>query len=279
MEAAIFPKITKHNVRATEVLPESFGNFFIEKLDEIDEKVPMENFGDISKAVFENKSEILGQFIKEFVERKFGHLLDQESCCCPKCDNLLKSSIKRPKTVQTLAGSVELIRPYFYCRNCCLGYYPLDEALGLAESSKQYDVQEIEAWLSSETCYQTASDAYERITGDKLSEGHMFDITNAIGNSLETLDVFPTRDQIRKQVETIAENKSWRPIIMIAIDGAHGPTRPEPSPWFRQEKRGKTEWKEVKGFRIYLIDKKRIIHLISWHQFVKTNSWVKRYKG
>ena len=32
----------------------------------------------------------------------------------------------------------------------------LDEALGLSVSSKQYDVQDVEAWFSSETAYETA---------------------------------------------------------------------------------------------------------------------------
>ena len=51
---------------------------------------------------------------------------------------------------------------------------------------------------------------------------------------------------------------------MIGIDGAHSPTRPEPSP--RKGKRGKGEWKEVKGFRMYLVADNKIVHLISWHQ-------------
>jgi hypothetical protein len=51
---------------------------------------------------------------------------------------------------------------------------------------------------------------------------------------------------------------------MIGIDGAHAPTRPEPSE--RKGPRGKGEWREVKGFRLYLLDNERIIHLISWHQ-------------
>src|SRR3990167_6810650 len=52
------------------------------------------------------------------------------------------------------------------------GYYPLDDALGLSDSSKQYDVQDVEAWLSSESACETASETYERITGVKLSEHH-----------------------------------------------------------------------------------------------------------
>ena len=51
---------------------------------------------------------------------------------------------------------------------------------------------------------------------------------------------------------------------MLALDGAHVPLRPEPSP--RSGKRGKGNWKESKGFRFYFVDSERIIHLISWHQ-------------
>ena len=49
-------------------------------------------------------------------------------------------------------------------------------------------------------------------------------------------------------------------VLFFGIDGAHAPTRLEPSP--RKGKRGKGEWKEVKGFRMYLINNDKIIHLI-----------------
>src|SRR3990170_8430555 len=42
-----------------------------------------------------------------------------------------------------------------------------EEVWAFIESSKQYDVQDVEAWLSSETAYETASETYERITGVK----------------------------------------------------------------------------------------------------------------
>ena len=34
----------------------------------------------------------------------------------------------------------------------------------------------------------------------------------------------------------------------------------------RNEKRGKGQWQEAKGFRIYLLGDERIIHIASWHQ-------------
>ena len=143
-------------------------------------------------------------------------------------------------------------------------YYPLDEALGLAPSPKQYDIQDVEAWLSSELPFKTAAEAFNRCTGDGLSADHMFETVNNIANHFDILDVCPTKDEIENQIKELSKGKFRRPIMMLAIDGAHVPVRPEPSPW--KGKRGAGGWKEAKGFRIYLIDKDRIIHLISWHQ-------------
>lgn len=226
----------------------------------------MEDLGEITKAVFQERSEILGRMILGLIERKFGHLMNQQNCDCPECGKSMQRHGKLSKNIQTLAGQFELNRPYFYCRSCRLGHYPLDEALGLAESSKQYDVQDVEAWLSSETAYETASETYERITGVKQSEHHMHETTNAIGQKVGILDVCPPMEDIHKKIENLSKDKFRRPIMMLAMDGAHGPMRPEPSPHPRKGKRGKGEWKEIKGFRLYLIDGQDITHLISWHQ-------------
>ncbi len=48
--------------------------------------------------------------------------------------------------------------------------------------------------------------------------------------------------------------------MMLALDGDHGPMHPEHNP---HRCRGKGEWKEIKGFRLYLFDGQNITHLIS----------------
>jgi hypothetical protein len=168
------------------------------------------------------------------------------------------------RTIESLGGSLDLYRPYFYCKNCRQGLYPLDEALGLASSTKQHDIQDLEAWLSSELPFETASEAFSRCTGETLSADHMFEIANRIASHFDILDFCPTRNEIEEKIEELSRGKFRRPVMMIAIDGAHAPTRPEPSPW--KGKRGKGEWKEAKGFRVYLVDSDKIVHLISWHQ-------------
>lgn len=244
---------------------EDFFEFLNETADRILRETVMEKIEDFTEAVFDAKSDILGQLTLGFIKNKYRLLFEQEYCDCPVCAKRVKCANKEAKRkVESLGGSFFLFRPYFHCKNCGTGFCPLDEALGLASSPKQYDIQDIEAWLSSELPFKTAEEAYERTTGDSLSNGHMHETTNKIADSFGILDVCPTKAEILQIIDDIAKNSFRRPVMMLAIDGAHAPTRPEPSP--RKGKRGKGEWKEIKGFRLYLIDGNQIVHLISWHQ-------------
>lgn len=236
-----------------------------EKIDQIVEQRDMEKIDDITGAIFGNKSEILGQFTLGFIKKKYDHLLNQQYCECRLCGKRIKAwNEKVKRRIESLGGVFDLYRPYFYCRNCAYGFYPLDEALGLACSAKQHDIQDLEAWLSSELPFETASEAFKRCTGDPLSADHMFETTNHIANHFDIEDICPTKGEIEEKIHEFSKGKFRRPVMMMAIDGANAPTRPEPSPW--RGKRGKGEYKEAKGFRAYLIDTDRIIHLISWHQ-------------
>jgi hypothetical protein len=88
------------------------------------------------------------------------------------------------------------------------------------------------------------------------------------------LEVSPTAADIAHRVAEMAAGKRWRPILVLGIDGAFVPTRPEQAKGLatgRRRTRAKRagwqgEWKEAKGFRFYLVDKERIVHLLSWHQ-------------
>jgi len=242
-----------------------FLSFVSNRLDQIEKDYPMESITDISKSLFTNRSEIMGKAALALIEKKFGHLLDQQYCQCPQCNRSIKAkSPKVKRRIDTLVGPVTLYRPYFYCRICGFGFYPLDDALGLSNRKVQSDIQELEAWLAAEMPYETASEALERCAGIKLSNHHFHEVVNEIADDIHVLDICPDKAEIQHQIEALSKDRFRRPVLMIGIDGAHAPTRPEPSP--RKGKRGKGEWKEVKGFRMYLLDNKDIIHLISWHQ-------------
>jgi hypothetical protein len=73
--------------------------------------------------------------------------------------------------------------------------------------------------------------------------------------------------------ETIVEH-AHRPVLVLGIDGAYVPTRPDsarqPCAGHRRKRakraRWRGQWRDAKGFRFYLLDGERIVHVLSWHQ-------------
>jgi hypothetical protein len=150
----------------------------------------------------------------------------------------------------------------------------LDEALELSERRKQLDIQKATASLTAEVPYETASELFEELTGLALSAHTAHEVTNEVAQGLSILEVSPSRQQIEAKIARVAQGKRWRPILVLAIDGADVPTRPETARGKRpgrkrarsKRARWKGQWREAKGFRFYLVDEERIVHLISWHQ-------------
>ena len=100
------------------------------------------------------------------------------------------------------------------------------------------------------------------LTCQPISDHFMHDAFEDVGAHTCLQDVIPTREEIAKRCRDAA-GANWRPVLVVASDGAHVPTRPKAK---RDEKRGKGQWQEAKGFRIYLLGQDRIVHLASWHQ-------------
>lgn len=96
------------------------------------------------------------------------------------------------------------------------------------------------------------------------------------------LDVAPSAQEVERKIREVGVGKKWRPIMVLATDGAHVPTRPEGA---KGKRRGRKkvrakranwegEWKEAKGFRFYLVNGDRIEHILSWHH-VQSNKELK----
>ena len=87
------------------------------------------------------------------------------------------------------------------------------------------------------------------------------------------MDVAPSRDEIERCMTEVAAGHR-RPVVVLGIDGVFVPTRPD-SAWQRRpgrrRKRAKralwrSQWRDAKGFRFYLLDGDHIVHLLRWHQ-------------
>jgi hypothetical protein len=179
-----------------------------------------------------------------------------------------------PRCVETMVGVVELKRPYFYCQVCRTGTYPLDEALDVSTGRLQRDVQQAAVELATEVPYETASTLFGRLSGITVSSERMHTFTNHVADGLSVVEVAPSREEIKRRVRQVAAGRFRRPVLVLGLDGAYVPSRPESARGRRpgqarhraRRARWQHEWREAKGFRFYLLDGDRIVQVLSWHQ-------------
>jgi hypothetical protein len=146
--------------------------------------------------------------------------------------------------------------------------------LNVAPGRLQLDVQQAAAKTVIEMPYEEAQTFFHDLTGVSMGAERMHTLTNQVAQGLTVLDVAPSREAIEKRIAEVAAGKWRRPVVVLGIDGAFVPTRPEsargrrPGQRCQRAKRPqwKGAWRDAKGFRFYLIDAGRIVHLLSWHQ-------------
>ena len=108
-----------------------------------------------------------------------------------------------------------------------MGLYPLDEVLGLAPGRTQLDVQKAAAKLVTEVPYDEAQRLFGDLTGVGVGSERMHTFTNHVAEGLTVLDVAPSRDEIERRIAEVAAGRFRRPVLVLGIDGAYVPTRPE----------------------------------------------------
>lgn len=245
-------------------------------LDELEAHMPEDtpSLEELTQAVFARRPELLGKITEALVAQRHARLLQQRTLPCPQCHRLLPARPASTRTVHTMVGDVSLSRPYFYCTHCQQGFAPLDDALQLAERRTQWDLQQAAARLAAEVPFATAQALFTQLTGLSLSDHTMPAVAGELSQEVGVLDVSPTAAEIADRVAEMAAGKPWRPVLVLAIDGAFVPTRPEeakgPATGRRHTRAKRAEWqgtwKEAKGFRFSLVDQERIVHRVSWYQ-------------
>ncbi|MFC1719100.1 UPF0236 family transposase-like protein [Candidatus Poribacteria bacterium] len=195
--------------------------------DAMDEKEKPSTLWNITNGIRRHREELLGAVAREWIQKEYASYLHQTHANCPICGRWLKRQDVCQRTLETMIGEITIHRPYFYCCVCGHGFYPLDEALGLSSRKKQYDMQEAATELAKEVPYEKASRLFTKLSGVSMSDHVMHEVANSAGDELSVLDVSPTRDEIAERIHEVAQGKQWRPIMVLAIDGADVATRPE----------------------------------------------------
>lgn len=259
-----------------EALRQQLHERFDRWLDEVEAQLPASapTLAQVSETIWALRQQLTGGVAQTIIEHTHQEEQRRTSLRCATCAQHLRARPVVSRTVETLIGAIEVQRPYFYCRHCHRGCYPLDEVLGLHAGRIQRDVQQAAADLVTEVPYDTAATLFGRLSGLAVSSERMHTLTNQAAEGLTVLDVAPSRAEIEQRVAALAAGRWRRPVLVLGIDGAYVPSRPDSARGRRpgqarqraRRARWRHEWREAKGFRFYLLDGERIVHVLSWHQ-------------
>ena len=271
--------IALDDVRASQqrqALRQQLHERFDQWLDELELQLPEAELtlNQVSETIWGLRQPLTASVAQTIVAHRHPEEQRRTPLHCATCERLLKARPTVLRTVETLVGAIELERPYFYCRQCQCGRYPLDEVLGLSTGRRQLDVQQAAVDLATELPYETASTLFGRLRGITGSSERRHTLTHQVAAGLGVLEVAPCREEIDRRVAQRAAGRFRRPVLVLGLDGASVPSRPESARGRRpgqarqraRRARWRHEWREAKGFRFYLLDGDRIVHVLSWHQ-------------
>lgn len=128
--------------------------------------------------------------------------------------------------------------------------------------------------LATEVPYDTAQSLFGALTGMHFGSERMHAVTNQRGTALTVVDVAPSRQEIAQRIASASAGHFRRPVLVLGIDGAYVPPRPDSARGpgtGRRAKRARRApwrgpWRDATGFRFSLLDGERMIHVLRWHQ-------------
>jgi hypothetical protein len=200
---------------------------------------PPSTLPEVTATVWALRQQLTGGIAETIVAHVHRGEHDRYQATCPRCHEGLRARDLVCRTVETLVGPVQLERPYFYCRSCRVGRYPFDEALGVVAGSKQLDMHKAAAQLVTEVPYDTAQTLFRELTGVPFGSERMHTVTNQVAEHLTVVDVAPSRQESERRIAEVAAGRWRRPVMVLGIDGAYVPTRPDSARTPGEGRRGK----------------------------------------
>jgi len=174
----------------------------------------------VTETVWNLRQERTGSLTETIVEHTHRGECTRQHTRCPQGDRCLQARAPVSRTVETMVGAVQIERPYFSCRTCRCGVYPLDAALGLTPGRTQLDVHQAAVKLVTEVPYDEAQTLFGALTGVGLGSERRHTVTNHIAEGLTVLDVVPPRHEIEQRIAAVSAGRYRRPVLVLGIDGA-----------------------------------------------------------
>ena len=119
-----------------------------------------------------------------------------------------------------------------------------------------------------------AQTLFGALTGVGLGSERMHTGTHHSAEGLTVLDGVPPRHASAPRLPAVSAGRSRRPVLVLGLAGADGPTRPDSArqPWAGQRRkrarraRWRGPWRDAQGLRCSLLDGERLLQGLSWPQ-------------
>jgi len=146
---------------------------------------------------------------------------------------------KRPCTVETVLGSIQLERNYYYDRQMQKGRIPLDEALGLINGYSP-GLARLMCWGGAQSAsYPSASEAFQRYGGLQVDPRQIQRLVNELGPKVTEVLDRPWQPEKSAPVPTmyVSVDATGVPMVRQELEGRKG-KQPDGSAKTREVKLG-----------------------------------------
>jgi hypothetical protein len=104
---------------------------------------------------------------------------------CPHCHESARFVDYRPKTVQSMVGTVPLDRAYYHCRSCGAGTVPWDEILGLSRQALTPGAEELVCLAGAVDSFgEAAKVVLKKLAALHVSESTVERTSEAVGDDI-----------------------------------------------------------------------------------------------
>lgn len=240
-----------------------FDGIFDSIYDAID--VPHLSLFQIVEQIKNFKFAIDSKLVQIIIQNKLDHHFADFRC--PDCGKSLKTKYSQLRETVTTIGTLSLSCPYLHCPACKSNHTPYEDALNLKKGKYQHDVQKIAARMASSETFEESAEMLNEIYRFGISSDTVHALTNDLADEVNLTEILPTADELLKIINKISKGEKRRPVFVFTADGAMLPIRTE-------KLHTPNCWKEARGIRGYLLDRDRIVHVLSWHQIASKQEFL-----
>lgn len=132
------------------------------------------------------------------------------------CGRAARYAGRQRKTFETALGPLTLERAYYHCRPCGRGWFPRDQALGLAGTSLSPAVTRMTGSAAALTSFAAASDLLDELAAVRVNAKRVERVAEALGREVAAAE----------QASVFAAEPPAAPTMYLGVDGTGVPMRP-----------------------------------------------------